>query len=181
MATHAPALWKEASTGEIVRVRKQTFPSVPIPPHKPSGTLWQRCCSSCLAPGWFLLSVGFCIAPWQLSGSPSLIKVIEMSPAEFHKITEAENGSGWKEAQWVLWSHLPSKQGHPRARAQFCSQRVLEYFSVVGHTLQLWLWMKSTGRHTNFKMGLSMQTALHVLIFWVHNLGTLVLPPFDCS
>lgn len=116
MATHAPALWKEASTGEIVRVRKQTFPSVPIPPHKPSGTSWQRCCSSCLAPGWFLLSVGFCIAPWQLSGSPSLIKVMEMSPAEFHKITEAENGSGWKEAQWVIWSHLPSKQGHPRAQ-----------------------------------------------------------------
>lgn len=69
----------------------------------------------------------------------------------------------------------------PDHSAQFCSQRVLEYFSVVGHTLQLWLWMKSTGRHTNFKMGLSMQTALHVLIFWVHNLGTLVLPPFDCS
>lgn len=101
MSTHVPALWKEGSTGEIVTARKQTFPSVPIPPHKSSGTLWPRCCSSWLSPGWFLLSGAFYIVPWEFYGSPSLIqakkKVIEMNPFVFHRVTEAQKGPAGRE------------------------------------------------------------------------------------
>lgn len=78
------------------------------------------------------------------------------------------------------WSQLLSKQGHLRAHCTVLQQTGLDSLSAVGHTLQLLLWMKSAAATFILKWDSACrETALCVLNFWVHNLGTLLFPPFD--
>lgn len=86
-------------------------------------------------------------------------------------------------AQCVTWCHLLSKQGHPRAQ---CT--VLQPDSS-GLSLCCWTHSPAFALDEIYRQPHLMlkwdsacrETTLCLLIFWVHNLGTLLFSPFDCS
>jgi len=64
----------------------------------------------------------WCLAPGDF---PNFISRELRSPD--HRITESQNGGGWKGPLWVTQPNLLLKQGHPEQAAQDCGQAGLEY------------------------------------------------------
>lgn len=86
-------------------------------------------------------------------------------------------GPCWKRAQWVTPG--PTSCRSSQSLLQFCSQKALDYLSVVGHTSSFCFGWNLQAATLILKWDSTYrETTVCVFIFWVHNLGTPLFPTF---